>query len=186
MGVQRRRVTRSMVQVLYAIWQVCCFVRFFHYLQLAACLSADFRHTSWPAVWATMPTQVALLFFNVLHPPLNVPALGMARPSGLITCILYSKLRSCLGISLGEDEVDLNRELTGHGVSNLVAGVLGCGISFGCSRTLVDGMLIDNFLPPPHTDRRATISHMSTLFCTLLPGSFPRALIRTTYICTVC
>ena len=160
----------------------CSFVRFCHCLQLAVCLSADFRHTSWPAVWETMPTQVALLFFNVLHPPLNVPALGMARPSELITCILCSKLCSCLGISLGEDEVDLNRELTGHGVSNLVAGVLGCGISFGCSQTLVHRNLIDNSLPPPHADRRATISHMSTLFCMLLPGSFLRALIRTSYM----
>jgi SulP family sulfate permease len=27
-------------------------------------------------MWATLPTQFALLFFNILHPPLNVPALG--------------------------------------------------------------------------------------------------------------
>ena len=36
----------------------------------------DFHNTSITALWATMPTQLALLFFNVLHPPLNVPALG--------------------------------------------------------------------------------------------------------------
>ncbi|KAF8314826.1 uncharacterized protein EI90DRAFT_3135794 [Cantharellus anzutake] len=51
-----------------------------------------------------MPTQLALLFFNILHPPLNVPALG---------------------VSLGKDDVDLNLELTGHGVSNLIAGFAG-------------------------------------------------------------
>lgn len=30
-----------------------------------------------------------------------------------------------IGVSLGEDEVNLSRELTGHGVSNLIAGALG-------------------------------------------------------------
>ncbi|KAF8337345.1 uncharacterized protein EI90DRAFT_2910517 [Cantharellus anzutake] len=64
----------------------------------------DFHETSWKAIWATMPTQLALLFFNILHPPLNVPALG---------------------VSLGKDDVDLNLELTGHGVSNLIAGFAG-------------------------------------------------------------
>lgn len=51
-----------------------------------------------------MPTQLALLFFNTLHPPLNVPALA---------------------VSLNEDNIDTNRELTAHGVSNLLAGFLG-------------------------------------------------------------
>ena len=36
----------------------------------------DFAKISWGPLWATLPTQFALLFFNVLHPPLNVPALG--------------------------------------------------------------------------------------------------------------
>ena len=43
------------------------------------------------------------LFFNILHPPLNVPALA---------------------VSLDHD-VDTNAELTAHGYSNLAAGVLG-------------------------------------------------------------
>ncbi|KAF9505966.1 hypothetical protein BS47DRAFT_1378186 [Hydnum rufescens UP504] len=64
----------------------------------------DFHNTSISALWATMPTQLALLFFNVLHPPLNVPALG---------------------VSLNKDDADLNLELTGHGVSNLIAGFMG-------------------------------------------------------------
>ncbi|KAF8597296.1 hypothetical protein BDV93DRAFT_596956 [Ceratobasidium sp. AG-I] len=64
----------------------------------------DLRKTSWSAIWAGMPTQLALLFFNTLHPPLNVPALA---------------------VSLNEDNIDTNRELTAHGVSNLLAGFLG-------------------------------------------------------------
>ncbi|KAF8621955.1 hypothetical protein AX15_007386 [Amanita polypyramis BW_CC] len=54
-------------------------------------------------IWTTLPTQFALLFFNILHPPLNVPALS---------------------VSLNED-VDTNRELVGHGYSNLLAGLIG-------------------------------------------------------------
>ncbi|KAH7914934.1 sulfate transporter family-domain-containing protein [Hygrophoropsis aurantiaca] len=56
----------------------------------------------WP-LWATLPTQFALLFFNILHPPLNVPALS---------------------ISLNQD-IDTNKELVGHGASNFLAGLLG-------------------------------------------------------------
>lgn len=54
-------------------------------------------------LWSTLPTQFALLFFNVLHPPLNVPALA---------------------VSLNED-VDTNKELVGHGYSNILSGLLG-------------------------------------------------------------
>ena len=64
----------------------------------------DFKQTSWSAIWAGMPTQLALLFFNTLHPPLNVPALA---------------------VSLNEDNIDTNRELTAHGISNLLAGLIG-------------------------------------------------------------
>ncbi|KAH9929173.1 sulfate transporter family-domain-containing protein [Fomitopsis serialis] len=63
----------------------------------------DFRAIRWDAFWATLPTQLALLFFNILHPPLNVPALA---------------------VSLDHD-VDTNKELVAHGYSNLLAGVLG-------------------------------------------------------------
>uniref|UniRef100_A0A0W0FIS6 Putative vacuole protein n=1 Tax=Moniliophthora roreri TaxID=221103 RepID=A0A0W0FIS6_MONRR len=54
-------------------------------------------------LWSTLPTQFALLFFNILHPPLNVPALA---------------------VSLNED-VNTNKELVGHGYSNLLSGLLG-------------------------------------------------------------
>ena len=49
--------------------------RFYEYLNLGM--------VQWSAIWATMPTQLALLFFNILHPPLNVPALG-SFPSFLL------------------------------------------------------------------------------------------------------
>ncbi|WVQ99241.1 hypothetical protein IAU59_006373 [Kwoniella sp. CBS 9459] len=64
----------------------------------------DFRKTHWEAFWAAMPTQLALVFFGILHVPLNVPALG---------------------VSLSEDNVKLDRELIAHGVSNLAAGLTG-------------------------------------------------------------
>ncbi|KAL0067029.1 hypothetical protein AAF712_006019 [Marasmius tenuissimus] len=57
----------------------------------------------WGPLWATLPTQFALLFFNILHPPLNVPALS---------------------VSLDED-VNTNKELVGHGYSNLLSGLVG-------------------------------------------------------------
>ena len=46
----------------------------------------------------------ALTFFGVLHVPINVPALG---------------------VNLGEDNLDLNRELIAHGISNAVSGLVG-------------------------------------------------------------
>ncbi|PFH49626.1 hypothetical protein AMATHDRAFT_76082 [Amanita thiersii Skay4041] len=63
----------------------------------------DFSAVRWGPLCATLPTQFALLFFNILHPPLNVPALS---------------------VSLNED-VDTNKELVGHGYSNLLAGLTG-------------------------------------------------------------
>ncbi|KAH6901521.1 vacuole protein [Coprinopsis sp. MPI-PUGE-AT-0042] len=63
----------------------------------------DFRSVHFTALWNTLPTQFALLFFNILHPPLNVPALA---------------------VSLDMD-VDTNKELVGHGYSNLVSGLFG-------------------------------------------------------------
>ncbi|WWC70385.1 uncharacterized protein I206_104335 [Kwoniella pini CBS 10737] len=64
----------------------------------------DFRKTHWGAFWAAMPTQLALVFFGILHVPLNVPALG---------------------VSLAEDNVKLDRELIAHGFSNFAAGLIG-------------------------------------------------------------
>ncbi|KAJ3551621.1 hypothetical protein NP233_g13047 [Leucocoprinus birnbaumii] len=63
----------------------------------------DYRLVRFGPLWSTLPTQFALLFFNILHPPLNVPALA---------------------VSLNED-VDTNKELVGHGYSNLLSGLVG-------------------------------------------------------------
>jgi SulP family sulfate permease len=63
----------------------------------------DFGKVKMGPLWSTLPTQFALLFFNILHPPLNVPALA---------------------VSLVED-VDTNKELVAHGYTNLLAGVFG-------------------------------------------------------------
>lgn len=46
----------------------------------------------------------ALTFFGVLHVPINVPALG---------------------ISTGEDNLNVDRELMAHGVTNAVSGFAG-------------------------------------------------------------
>ena len=79
------------------------FYRFYTYF--------DFRHTSLEALWATMPTQLALVFFGILHVPLNVPALG---------------------VSINEDNVDTDRELVAHGISNVLAGLLGTVPNYLC------------------------------------------------------
>lgn len=46
----------------------------------------------------------ALTFFGVLHVPINVPALG---------------------ISTGEDNLNVDRELMAHGVTNALSGFVG-------------------------------------------------------------
>ncbi|KAH9475182.1 hypothetical protein JR316_0012293 [Psilocybe cubensis] len=63
----------------------------------------NFGLVRYSALWSTLPTQFALLFFNILHPPLNVPALAVSL----------------------NDDVDTNKELVAHGYSNLLAGLIG-------------------------------------------------------------
>ncbi|GMK57284.1 hypothetical protein CspeluHIS016_0401180 [Cutaneotrichosporon spelunceum] len=70
-----------------------------------------FNLVSWRVVWLAMPTQLALMFFGILHVPLNVPALG---------------------VSLAEDNVSLNRELVAHGVSNMLSGMAGSVPNYLC------------------------------------------------------
>ncbi|PWN92982.1 hypothetical protein FA10DRAFT_298427 [Acaromyces ingoldii] len=71
----------------------------------------DFSKTSLAALWATMPTQLALTFFSILHVPLNVPALA---------------------ISVNEDNLDTDRELVAHGISNILAGLAGSVPNYLC------------------------------------------------------
>ncbi|KAE8233636.1 hypothetical protein CF326_g1316 [Tilletia indica] len=61
----------------------------------------DLTQTSWMALVQTMPTQFALVFLSILHPPLNIPALA---------------------VSVGQDDVNTDRELTAHGWSNIISG----------------------------------------------------------------
>lgn len=51
------------------------------------------------------------MFFGLLHVPINVPALG---------------------ISVGEDNVNTDRELIAHGISNIAAGMLGTVPNYLC------------------------------------------------------
>lgn len=80
--------------------------------------AADLRKTDFTAVLETLPNQLALVFFGLLHVPINVPSLA---------------------ISIGEDNVDTNRELVAHGVSNLASGLIGSVpnylVSFAYSRS---------------------------------------------------
>ena len=64
----------------------------------------DLREVHWGALIDTVPTMIALTFFGTLHVPINVPALG---------------------ISTGEDNLNVDRELIAHGISNTVSGLFG-------------------------------------------------------------
>ena len=64
----------------------------------------NWRLTDWRAILSTVPAMLALTFFGVLHVPINVPALGL---------------------SSGEDNVDVDRELRAHGISNALSGFCG-------------------------------------------------------------
>ncbi len=64
----------------------------------------DFKSVHWGAVAANIPAMFALTFFGVLHVPINIPALAF---------------------NIGEDHLDLDRELVAHGLSNFVSGCCG-------------------------------------------------------------
>lgn len=67
-------------------------------------MTADFKLVDWDAIIKTLPTMFALSFFGIIHVPINVPALGLA---------------------VQEDDIDINRELFGHGISNALSGFCG-------------------------------------------------------------
>ncbi|KAF9895441.1 hypothetical protein FE257_000347 [Aspergillus nanangensis] len=64
----------------------------------------DFSAVDWTAFADTIPAMFALTFFGILHVPINVPALG---------------------ISTGEDNLNVDRELMAHGITNAVSGFAG-------------------------------------------------------------
>lgn len=63
-----------------------------------------FSIVNWEAVAMTIPSQLALTFFGILHVPINIPNLAM---------------------KMQEDNVSINRELIMHGVSNTLSGCVG-------------------------------------------------------------
>ena len=65
---------------------------------------ADFEAVHWGALAETIPTMFALTFFGIIHVPINIPALG---------------------ITMEEDNVDIDRELKAHGLSNALSGFCG-------------------------------------------------------------
>ena len=64
----------------------------------------DFEAVDWGALGQTVPAMFALTFFGILHVPINIPALGL---------------------STGEDNVNVDRELKAHGYSNALSGLFG-------------------------------------------------------------
>ncbi|KAH7114348.1 sulfate transporter family protein-like protein [Dendryphion nanum] len=72
------------------------FYRFYSYFK--------FGKVDLAALASTIPTMFALSFFGIIHVPINVPALGAA---------------------VKEDDVDVNRELIAHGISNTLSGCVG-------------------------------------------------------------
>lgn len=64
----------------------------------------DFSVVDWKALASTIPAMFALTFFGILHVPINVPALAIAAE---------------------EDDLNLNRELVAHGLSNALSGCVG-------------------------------------------------------------
>ena len=76
-------------------------------------ITADFKAVDWASLGSTVPAMLALTFFGVLHVPINIPALGMTT---------------------GEDNVDVDRELRAHGISNALSGFAG-SIQVGISRS---------------------------------------------------
>ncbi|KAF2018722.1 sulfate transporter family protein-like protein [Aaosphaeria arxii CBS 175.79] len=72
------------------------FYRFYSYFK--------FGQVDGAALASTIPTMFALSFFGIIHVPINVPALGAA---------------------VKEDDVNVNRELIAHGISNTLSGCVG-------------------------------------------------------------
>jgi SulP family sulfate permease len=64
----------------------------------------EFGQIDVSALASCIPTMFALSFFGIIHVPINVPALGAA---------------------VKEDNLNVNKELIAHGISNTVSGLVG-------------------------------------------------------------
>lgn len=62
-----------------------------------------FPTVSWKAIWASLPTLLALTLFSLIHVPINIPAFALSTNT----------------------EADMNNELMAHGYSNILAGLFG-------------------------------------------------------------
>lgn len=67
-------------------------------------IKPEFELVDWYAMAKTFPAMCALTFFGLLHAPINIPSLAFR---------------------IGEDNLDLDRELIAHGVSNALSGLAG-------------------------------------------------------------
>jgi len=63
----------------------------------------DLNNISWPAVFDSIPTLIALSLFSLIHVPINIPAFAIST----------------------NQEADMNRELRAHGYSNICSGLCG-------------------------------------------------------------
>ena len=84
--------------------------------------------------------MLALTFFGILHVPINIPALGL---------------------STGEDNVDVDRELRAHGLSNALSGL--CGSIQVYQKEII--------LPEVHADRCRIILSILTLSYSFVAGA---------------
>ena len=66
----------------------------------------QWQHIDWTSVYTVAPTVLALIFFGILHVPINLPALAITTRQ--------------------EKRFDINHELMGHGVSNMLSA---CALS---------------------------------------------------------
>ena len=80
------------------------FIKALQLIPIRPLIHIDFRAVDWKALASTIPAMFALTFFGILHVPINVPALAIAAE---------------------EDDLNLNRELVAHGVSNALSGFCG-------------------------------------------------------------
>jgi len=113
------RTVRSRQQVV-RILDSLQYVSLFYRAKLCVLINAhdltDFKKTDWVAIIETIPTQLALVFFGLLHVPINLPSLA---------------------ISIGEDNVDTDKELLSHGISNIASGLLGSVPNYLCESALL-------------------------------------------------
>jgi len=63
----------------------------------------NFSSVSWVAILDSFPTMVALVLFSLIHVPINIPAFALST----------------------KVDVDMNKELIAHGISNMLSGAGG-------------------------------------------------------------